>query len=468
MRYFKLLILIFCCSIFSSYAQVPTPRGTNTPTNPVNTSGATWTKTGEIEYTIKDKNGRPLSNLKDLLYLSTDTLGVLDKNSRTIYLLADFKNASNGSRGNAVELATNVGNDFYLTNKHSFGAYFDNEYNSGEYSNIKGSYVYYLEENNACYYFDGIRNFSNWGAKSITKMKYTPTQTYWYRDVEKASYGIIQKGKAINYDNTTTEADGNDLIVKKDGVKTYRLKGYYTMASFVFTPVEMISGGSSSSTAESGCVRGNCTNGWGKFQYENAHYDGFWENGKKHGYGLYKWYDIGKYIGSWNNDTMDGYGVYIADNNDNVIGQYRNGKLNGLGITVYGKEWTQGIFSDGTASTTYDFYTNNVETGCTAGDCQNTYGRWKWDNGDSFTGFFKNGSLYLGTYTFANGEKYSGMFNSSNQFHGMGRYFYKDESYYGGEWSNGNMHGKGYYHNSDLEQQIGMWDNNTLVKDLKN
>ncbi len=468
MRYFKLIILIFCCVAFSSNAQVPVPKGTNNPSNTNNFSGASWTKTGDLDYTIRDKNGRTLTNVKDLLSLSTDTLGVLDKSSRKIYLLADFKHAANGSQGNAVELASNIGTNFFITNKHSFGAYYNDTYKTGVYSNIQGSYIYYLEENDACYYFDGIRKFSHWGAKSVTKMTYTPTHTYWYRDAAKSSYGIIQKGKSIDYDIATTEKDGNDLIVKMDGIKTYRLKGYYTMASFVFTPVEMISGGSSTTTTtEEGCVRGNCTNGWGKYQYDNAHYDGFWVNGKKHGYGLYKWYDIGKYIGSWNNDVMEGYGVYIADNNDNVIGEYRNGKLNGLGITVYGDQWTQGIFSNGNNTTKYDFYTNNVETGCTAGDCQNKYGRYKWDNGDSFTGFFKNGSLLMGTYTFANGEKYSGMFNSSNQFHGMGRYFYKDDSYYGGEWSNGNMHGKGYYHDSNLDQQIGMWDNNKLIKSLK-
>ena len=214
------------------------------------------------------------------------------------------------------------------------------------------------------------------------------------------------------------------------------------------------------------CVSGDCQNGWGKYEYDNGYYDGFWQNGKKHGYGLYNWNDSGKYIGSWENDTMSGYGVYIAENNDNIIGQYRDGELNGLGLTVFGEEWSQGIYKDGNLVTTYDFYTNDVDTGCTAGDCQDKYGRWKWSNGDTFTGFFKDGSLYMGTYTFANGGKYSGMFNSDNQFHGIGRYFYEDGAYYGGMWNNGEMQGRGYYHNKDLDQQIGVWDNSVLIKSL--
>jgi hypothetical protein len=73
----------------------------------------------------------------------------------------------------------------------------------------------------------------------------------------------------------------------------------------------------------------------------------------------------------------------------------------------------------------------------------------------------------MGTYKFADGGKYSGMFNSDNQFHGTGRYFFKDDAYYGGNWKNGKYHGRGYYHNENLVQQIGEWSNGTLVKSMK-
>ena len=287
---------------------------------------------------------------------------------------------------------------------------------------------------------------------------------------KKAEFGVIERGKTMDYDRVTSEKDGNDLIVKWDGVKTYVLPGYYTTASFVYKPVKMYSGSTSTtsiSTTTEGCVRGNCQDGWGKYEYEGGHYDGFWKNGKKEGYGLYKWTGTGKYIGNWENDNMEGYGVYIAENDDNIIGQYSNGQLNGLGVTVTGDKWEQGMYSNGNLVSSYDFITNSVDTGCTAGDCQNKYGRFKWDNGDSFTGFFKNGRLFMGTYTFADGGKYSGMFNSDNQFHGMGRYFFVDDAYYGGNWNNGKYHGRGYYHNQDLEQQIGEWSNGSLTKNLK-
>ena len=460
MKSLTLFFTLFLCFNLAVNAQVPTPQGVNT-----SSSGITWTKTNDYDFTLK-KNGRTLTNVKDLKYLSTDTLAVLDKNSRTVYLLADFKNASSGSSGSASVLASSVGKNFYLTNPNSFVLYTDDEYISGPFVNINGSYVYYVEEKNTTYYLKDIRKHSNWGAKTADKMPYSSNNTYWCRVAESNSYHVVEKGESMDYSNASTEKRDNDLVVKVNGIDKYILPGYYTMASYVFKPVKLASTSAPISNSTTGCVDGDCQNGWGKYDYDNGHYDGFWKNGKKDGYGLYKWDGVGKYIGSWKDDNMNGYGVYIADNNDNVIGEYKNGQLNGLGLTVTGDKWDQGIFYNGNISTHYDFYSTGNDSGCTAGDCQNKYGRFKWSNGDSFTGFFKNGKMHMGTYTFASGDKYSGMFNSDNQFHGMGRFFFADDAYYGGEWRNGKYNGRGYYHDSNLKQKIGEWSNGTLTKNM--
>ena len=455
---FSLAFFIGCLCII---AQVPTPRSTTSNT----ISGAHWSKTGSLDYVLKDANGKELTNVKSLLYLSTETLPVLDKTNRTIYLLKGFKEASVGDKGRASVLVRDIAKNFFLTNQNSFGNFVNEEYVSGPFSNIDGSYIYYIEDTKETYFLKGIRKFSDWGAGSSVKLDYSFNQTYWYRDAAKGEYGIIEKGKTLDYDRVDSEKDGNDMIITWDGEKKYILRGYYTKASFVYTPIEMY-GVVASTTTEGGCVRGDCQDGWGKYEYEGGHYDGFWKNGLKDGYGLYKWEDSGKYIGSWENDTMKDYGVYIAANEDNIIGQYSDGQLNGLGISVTGDEWKQGIYSAGSLVTAHEFISNEVDSGCTAGDCQDKYGRFKWENGDSFTGFFKNGRMFMGTYNFSNGGKYSGMFNSDNQFHGMGRYFFADDAYYGGQWRNGKYNGRGYYHNSDLEQKIGNWSNGEFVKSL--
>jgi hypothetical protein len=432
-------------------------------------SGPYWTKSGTGDtagFSLYDENGKKLTNLMDLKYLKTDTLSVLDKSKRDIYMLADFKNASDGSRGNAVVLKRNVGTDFYITNPYSFAFYIDDVSKTGPFCNIDGNYIYYIKEKDRTYKLPDIRKFSNWGANTSEILPYSDTNTYWYRNTEKSEYGVIREGETIDYSKVSAEKEGNDMVVKVDGVATYRLPGYYTMASFVFKPVEMIKSASASNTSSSGvgCVRGDCQNGFGKYQYENGYYDGFWLDGMKNGYGLYSWTDIGDYIGNWVNDQMDGYGVYTADNDDVIKGIFRNGQLNGVGVTNTAGKWEQGIFSDGKVESAYTFFSTNKDTGCTAGDCQDKYGRYKWSNGDTFTGFFRNGNMYIGTYSFANGHKYSGMFNNDNQYHGMGRFWFEDGTYYGGQWLNGKYSGRGYLKKADGTVLKGQWKEDKLIK----
>ncbi len=221
-------------------------------------------------------------------------------------------------------------------------------------------------------------------------------------------------------------------------------------------------------TATNTCDWGDCQDGYGKMTYSNGDYVGFWKDGLKAGYGSYYWTETkGQYIGNWQKDNMSGYGVYIGDNKDNLRGQYRDGLMNGIGVTVRDDTWEQGIFKDGSLSKTYNYYSNNVTTGCTAGDCENGYGKWEYSNGDNYIGFFVNGNLKQGTYTFSSGSKYSGEFNGNNQMHGMGRYWATDGSYYGGDWENGKFHGRGYYDNkASGKKEIGIWRSGSLTQSL--
>lgn len=221
-------------------------------------------------------------------------------------------------------------------------------------------------------------------------------------------------------------------------------------------------------TTTSGCDWGDCINGYGKKTYDNGDYIGFWQDGKKSGYGSYYWYESkGQYIGEWTDDKMHGYGVYIGDNKDNLKGQYRNGKMNGLGVTVISSQWDQGVFTDGTLTNRYPYYSNNTETGCTIGDCNNGYGRYNYSNGDYYIGFFKNRHMHQGSYYFSSGAKYSGEWNSNDQMHGMGRYWASDDSYYGGYWSNGKFNGRGYYDNKATgKKEVGVWTNGQLTRSM--
>lgn len=217
----------------------------------------------------------------------------------------------------------------------------------------------------------------------------------------------------------------------------------------------------------SDCAYGDCQNGWGKKNMKGGYYIGFWNNGKRHGYGLFQWDGSGKYIGFWVYGKLQGYGCYLGTEED-MIGQYDNGNLHGLGYTHNLEEdtWERGRFESYILKDEHSFYTNNVSTGCIAGDCQNRFGRYKWNNGDTFTGFFKNGKMFMGTYLFADGSKYEGMFNNSNEFHGEGRFWFPDGAYYGGQWTRGQYHGRGYYQDKDKNTKIGEWSYGNFVRSL--
>jgi hypothetical protein len=219
-------------------------------------------------------------------------------------------------------------------------------------------------------------------------------------------------------------------------------------------------------TPTTGCISGNCNEGWGKWQFSNGSYEGFWENGKRKGYGIYDWDDFGVYVGFWVDDNMQGFGIYEDENGDMKKGMYENGTLGGLGEESDdgGWSWTAGKYVNHSLVTEYSQQTNDVTVGCTSGNCKDKYGTYIWDNGDLFLGFFLNSKPHLGVYVFSNGDTYQGMFNEKGQFHGQGIFSYESSSgMYAGDFQNGQFYGKGYYFD-DYTTKIGVWENGNLTR----
>lgn len=217
-----------------------------------------------------------------------------------------------------------------------------------------------------------------------------------------------------------------------------------------------------------GCVQGDCENGFGNYQYDNGSYYGFFKDGKKSDFGIYMWSGVGSYVGSWKNNTMSGYGEFLDENDDNQSGIYSDGLLNGIGYSVIADVWEQGIYQDGLLKTAYPFEKNNEDVGCTYGDCKNSFGYFLYEDGGNFTGFFENGSFKMGIFVFESGDKYYGTFNKDNQLDGAGRYFFTEAgTSYSGQWKNGEMSGKGYFTGVNEEDDlIGEFKNGQLVNDM--
>ncbi|MBT8244253.1 MAG: hypothetical protein HKP48_09340 [Winogradskyella sp.] len=436
----------------------------------------TWSKNSEgFNYTVYNENNIKLNGFTDIGYLGTDDLAIFHKMSRTVLVLPSFKNVVNNQLQKGEILLKNTSDNFYVTTPKSYKIYIKDKAETCPVTNVNDSYVAYSERDNKTYLLSDIRKFPNWGAKSVYPLQNSPENTYWYRDIETKSYGIIKKGKAIDYSNVKSKKDENNLVITENGTEKYLLKNYYNSASYRFTPIQYITSSTATDvtddlntnrTSNTDCVSGNCKNGWGKRKYDNGDfYEGFWLNFKQNGYGLYKWKTKSTYIGNWENGSRKGYGTFTAENGDIKKGEFKNGRLSGVAVKKNSGTWQQGVFESGKLVTKYNFYGNNKDTGCISGDCYNKYGRYKWSNGDSFIGFFKNGKLHIGTLTFANGDKYSGQFGSKGKRNGMGRFWYKNGSYYGGEWRNDLYNGKGYFSSSSSVKK-GVWSDGVFIKSL--
>ena len=83
----------------------------------------------------------------------------------------------------------------------------------------------------------------------------------------------------------------------------------------------------------------------------------------------------------------------------------------------------------------------------------NCVGTYTWDNGDKYSGEWKNDKMHgYGTYTVGNlgtqgnntGDKYVGEW-LDGKYHGQGTYIHLNGDKYVGEYKDGRMHGKGVY-----------------------
>lgn len=87
----------------------------------------------------------------------------------------------------------------------------------------------------------------------------------------------------------------------------------------------------SSSSDGSGCVSGDCENGYGVYKFsddwEGDVYKGNFKDGKRHGYGIYSWSEGSKYEGNWSNGYQHGEGKYTFADGEETEGEWSNGEF---------------------------------------------------------------------------------------------------------------------------------------------
>jgi hypothetical protein len=219
-----------------------------------------------------------------------------------------------------------------------------------------------------------------------------------------------------------------------------------------------------STLAQDGCTSGNCTDGYGVWQWNGMVYKGEFKNGKRNGYGYYLFENGDTYIGEWSDNEKQGYGRYNYKNNPEFkyyAGEWRADKRDGMGIMVYADESVPSRFGAWEKNTFLYQYEN---VGCLQGDCMEGFGIYVWATGTRYEGNFGNGRRNgEGIYYYHGGSKYIGT-QKDDLRHGWGTYHYINGSKYVGEWVREVKEGKGTFYSDGIMAARGIWEANQLVK----
>ena len=145
-------------------------------------------------------------------------------------------------------------------------------------------------------------------------------------------------------------------------------------------------------------------------------------------------------------DCENGRGAYVYSNDSMYVGEFREGQLHGRGSltaddgSVRVGTWERGRRISRELSMPAGQEPGGVAAGCTVGDCREGQGAYRWSNGSSYTGGFRD-------------------FKQD----GRGILVYNNGASYAGEWRNGRRHGYGSFTEASGREYIGIWVNNRYL-----
>ena len=373
---------------------------------------------------------------------------------------------------------------------------------SGDCDNGYGTYVWETGEKYVGYWQANMRN----GNGTNYYANGHEFQGDWTND-KRNGYGTFYFNTESDFDKYTGDwtddrIEGFGTLLYKNGqkyigeFKDYTFDGqgtmYYTDGSIESGrwSENVYLGENSYDNNATGCVSGDCNNGYGIYKWDSGEkYEGYWEDGKRNGEGTNYWTNGEKYTGEWKDDIRHGTGTNIYKSSsdfDYYKGSYVMGKMSGQGVLAWknGQKYT-GSFSndyfDGEGTMVYtdgrvesgiwekDKYVGKSKNnyGCISGNCQNGNGIYTFENGSKYVGDFSNGNFNgRGTYYFENNDKYMGEYKDGYR-HGQGTYIWNGGSKYVGEWVMDNYSGEGTMYYTNGTSKSGMWKDNEYVGPVK-
>ncbi len=161
----------------------------------------------------------------------------------------------------------------------------------------------------------------------------------YYADADNANFYIGQW--------TAGKKNGKGIMFYKNGSKNSGLweDNKFIKIMNINVSTDLISDTILLST---GCVEGNCNNGYGTFVFESgAIYKGNWVAGKFSGMGNYTYSNGDNYTGEFLENKRHGAGIYTFVSGKNYNGAWENGKYNGYGtLTEANGTATSGFWKD--------------------------------------------------------------------------------------------------------------------------
>ncbi|HYC34921.1 MAG TPA: caspase family protein [Usitatibacter sp.] len=211
-----------------------------------------------------------------------------------------------------------------------------------------------------------------------------------------------------------------------------------------------------------GGMRGSSYHGKGEYSSKSFKYEGEFQEGLKHGSGIYVWENGDRYEGTFAEDRADGQGKYRFANGDTYEGQVKGGVIVGRGTYVARNgDVFEGSFSGGKPHgvgvyrfASGDRYEGEMDQGRLQGK-----GRYFNKSGDRIEAPFADGKPQgKGIYHFANGDRYEGDINGG-ELTGVGAYFYASGLKYEGEMRAGQPEGRGVFWFQDGSRFEGVFQN---------
>jgi hypothetical protein len=226
-----------------------------------------------------------------------------------------------------------------------------------------------------------------------------------------------------------------------------------------------------SSVSGQTCISGNCSSGFGKFQYANGDvYEGEFYDDKREGFGVYKWKTGEKFIGESIGNVFTGFGVMTFADGTKYVGDFKDGEFDGEGEKTYPNGTIQkGLFGKGKYLGKISYYSKPIgTTGCLNGDCENGYGMHYSAANNRFFGYFTNGKRdKFGAYYWEDGTRWVGQF-SNGLLTGYGTYFFITGEKYVGYFVDSKRNGWGINYDPQTGyKKIGFWEDNKLVTPKK-